>query len=100
MCLTEYDEARTLAEERADGYDDGKADGIELGILTGRREGREEGLKEGETIGLIKTLSGLVSDGILTIEQAASRAGMTVGEFKPGFSDQHDDVGKATPRAL
>ena len=65
MCLTEYDEARTLAEERADGFDDGF----------------EEGRAEGE-IKLLSTLLGIVSDGILTIEDAASRAGMTVDEFK------------------
>ena len=66
MFLTEYDEARTLAEERADGFDDGF------------EEGRAEGMYEG----IINTLSGLVYDGILTVEDAASRAGMTVDEFK------------------
>ena len=74
MCLTEYDEARTLAEERADGFDDG--------FEEGRKEGHEEGRAEGMYKGIINTLSALVNDGILTVEDAASRAGMPVDEFK------------------
>ena len=70
MCLTEYDVAHTLAEERADGFDDG--------FEEGRAEGRAEGMYEE----IINTLSGLVNDGILTVEDAASRAGMPVDEFK------------------
>lgn len=78
MCLTEYDEARTLAEERADGFDDGFEEGRKEGHEEGRAEGRTEGMYEG----IINTLSGLVHDGILTVENAAFRAGMTVDEFK------------------
>ncbi len=54
MCITEYDELRTFAEQR--------------------EEGREEGV--------LDTLIGLVKDGILTIVDAAKRANMTVAEFE------------------
>ena len=54
MCITEYDEARTLAEQRD--------------------EGREEGV--------LATLNSLVKDGILTVVDAAKRANMTVDDFE------------------
>lgn len=59
MCITEYDEERTLAEQR--------------------EEGREEGV--------ILTLTNLVKNGLLTLSQAAETANMTVSEFetKTGF---------------
>ena len=53
MCITEYDEERTFAEQR--------------------EEGRAEGVLE--------TLFGLVKKGILTISQAADEANMTETEF-------------------
>lgn len=54
MCITEYDEERTFAEQR--------------------EEGRAEGVLE--------TLFGLVKDGILSIADAAKRANMTEKEFR------------------
>ena len=54
MCITEYDELRTLAEQR--------------------EEGRAEGILE--------TLIGLVKKGILTLSQAAEEANLTVPEFE------------------
>jgi hypothetical protein len=41
------------------------------------KEERMEGLKEGRNEGMLQTLGGLVKDGILTISEAAQRAGMT-----------------------
>ena len=58
MYITEYDEARTLAETREESYEEGKSDGI------------------------IQTLISLVKDGILTLAEAAKRAGMSVSEFE------------------
>ena len=58
MCITEYDEARTFAEQR------------------------EEGKEEGIEIGGLRMLIGLVKDGILTVVDAAKRANMTVPEFE------------------
>jgi predicted transposase YdaD len=43
----------------------------------GLKEGRYEGLKEGRNEGMLQILGGLVKDGILTISEAAQRAGMT-----------------------
>ena len=54
MCITEYDEVKTMNEQR----------------LEGRREG------------LLETLIGLVRDGLLPAETAADRAGMTLSEFE------------------
>ena len=54
MCITEYDEERTFAEQK------------------------EEGIAEGK----VNTLIELVNDGILTLSDAAKRAGMTDEEFK------------------
>lgn len=62
MCITEYDEERTLAEQRA--------------------EGREEGRAEGREEGVILTLTNLVKNGLLTLSQAAETANMTVSEFE------------------
>ena len=58
MCITEYDDERTLAETREESYEEGKVDGV------------------------ILTLIGLVKDGILTIADAAKRANMSVSEFE------------------
>ena len=58
MCITEYDESRTLAEQR------------------------EEGRTEGRIEGVLNTLVSLVKDGILTLSDAAKRANMTVAEFE------------------
>ena len=43
-----------------------------------RSEGRDEGRGEGK----IATLAELVTDGVMTIEQAAKKMGMTVEAFK------------------
>ena len=43
----------------------------------GRREGRREGINEG----VLKTLFGLVRDGILSVADAASRADLTEDVF-------------------
>ncbi len=58
MCITEYDEARTFAEQR------------------------EEGIEIGIEIGSIKMLSSLVKGGVLTVEQAATAANVSVSEFE------------------
>jgi len=62
MCITEYDEERTLTETR--------------------EEGREEGRAEGREEGALQTLIKLVTKGILTLSQAAEEADMTVAEFE------------------
>jgi len=86
MCITEYDEERTLNETREEGREEGRAEGREEGRAEGREEGRaegrEEGIVEGVKQGSLKTLIKLVAKGILTLSQAAEEADMTVAEFE------------------
>jgi hypothetical protein len=63
--LTEYNEQKTMAAFRDEGYEEGKA------------EGRTEGIEIGE----LRTLAGLVKDGILTLADASKRMNMTEEEF-------------------
>ncbi len=62
MCLTEYNEERTLAQTRKEAFTDGREEGIEIGAL--------------------RILIGLVKDGILSLAEAAARAQMSVEEFE------------------
>ena len=47
-----------------------------------RNEGRREGRLEGRREGALEMLSGLVKDGILTLADAAKRAGLSPAEFQ------------------
>ena len=47
-----------------------------------KEDGRREGRIEGRTEGIIETLISLVRDGILSIEDAARRAGITETVFE------------------
>ena len=62
MCITEYNEIKTLADEREEG----------------RMEGRIEGLREGA----VATLLNLVRKGLISEERAAEEAHMSVSEFR------------------
>ncbi len=66
MCITEVDEAE---------YND---------LLRAECEakGREEGRVEGKEEGVITTLIGFIRDGLITEENAAKKANMTVEEFR------------------
>ena len=46
-----------------------------------RIEARNDGRNEGRSEGILETLASLVSDGILTLAQAAARAGISPAEF-------------------
>ena len=54
-----------------------------------RNEGIREGIKEGRQEGVLETLAGLVKEGILTMADAAKRAGLSPAEFqaKMGIGD-------------
>ena len=69
MFLTEYNEQKTMAAFRDEGYKEGRVEG--------RAEGREEGIEIGE----LRTLTGLVKKGRLTLAEAAEEAHMTEEEF-------------------
>lgn len=73
----------TLLNERNKGREEGLAEGIE--------RGRAEGLEEGRSEGVFETLCTLVKDGILTVKDAAERAGISEEDFKEKMS--------ATPHA-
>ena len=81
----------TLLNERNKGREEGLAEGIERGRVEGLKEGRAEGLEEGRSEGVFETLCTLVKDGILTVKDAAERAGISEEDFKEKMS--------ATPHA-
>ena len=56
-------------------------EGIAIGEERGMKKGREEGLEEGMEKGKIVMLLELAKSGLLTLRQAAARAGVTEGEF-------------------
>ena len=70
MCITEYDEERTLNEIKEEWL----AEGMSLGL--------SQGIKQGLSQGKLITLIELVEEGILTLVDAAGKAGMTVSEFE------------------
>ena len=47
----------------------------------GREEGLEKGRAEGRAEGILDTLFGLVNDGVLTVKDAAARAGVSTSTF-------------------
>ena len=47
-----------------------------------RKESRLEGRQEGRQEGFLEALAGLVQDGILTLTDAAKRAGLSPAEFQ------------------
>jgi len=69
---------RVLNESRAEGIEKGRATGLAEGRATGLAEGRATGLAEGK----ITILSGLVKDQLISVEEAAKRAGMSQAEFR------------------
>ena len=81
----------TLLNERNKGREEGLAEGIERGRVEGLKEGRAEGLEEGRSEGVFETLCTLVKDGILTVKDAAERAGISEEDFKEKM--------RATPHA-
>ena len=54
----------------------------EIGRAEGRAEGRLEGRLEGRHEGVMSTLTGLVREGILSVQDAANRVSMPLEEFK------------------
>ena len=70
MSIFEYDEEEEREKLRRTEYRFGKEEGIRLG--------EERGIKLGE----VKTLSGFICDGIITVSQAAARLNVTESQFK------------------
>ena len=75
-----------VAEEAMQkGIEKGRQEGIQKGIEQGRQEGMQKGMAQGIEQGIQQgrthALAELVNDGVLTIEKAAEKAGMSVEEF-------------------
>ena len=80
MLLTEYNEAETMELFKEDGRKEGRKEG--------RREGRREGRKEGRKEGIWETLISLVRDGLLSIKDAAARAGVSETVFEQKMAEK------------
>lgn len=66
MCITEYDEERTFAQQRAEGVEEG------------RIEGRKEGIKEG----IIESVKKLIKKGKLSYDEIADNFEIPVEEVR------------------
>lgn len=73
MCITEYDEVKTMNMFKEEGREEGREEGLEEGREEGRVEGREA---------MLMNIYNSQKNGIITIEQAAAIAGMSVEEFE------------------
>ena len=70
------------------GIQKGIEQGIEQGLERGRQEGIEQGLQQGRTHALIE----LVNDGVLTIEKAAEKTGMSAEEFGNAMKNANTQI--------
>ena len=73
---------RVLNESRAEGIEKGRATGLAEGIERGRASGLAEGRATGLAEGKITVLFGLVKDNLISVEEAAKRAGLSPVEFR------------------
>ena len=55
---------------------------LDLDVVVAHRNGIAEGIEQGIEEGRIELLVDLANDKVITVEEAASKAGMTVEEFK------------------
>ena len=69
------------------GIQDSREEGLKEGRREGLREGRKEGRREGIGIGRVGMLAELVRDGVLTLGQAAEKAGMPEKEFQKAMEN-------------
>ena len=78
MILTEFNEKKILRGA----WREGKEEGIAEGRAEGKAEGRAEGIAIGKFEERITLLFDLIEEGLLSLDQAAEKAGMTVSEFE------------------
>lgn len=74
-------EERGIKKGRAEGIAAGRAEGIAAGRAEGIAAGRAEGIAAGRAEGMLEALFGLVHDEILTVKDAAARAGISTSTF-------------------
>ena len=77
-------EGNKMTDAMKELYDIFKEESKDKWIKEGRREGRKEGRKEG----VINTLLMLVKDGIISVEDAAKRANLSVGTFQKYLNEK------------
>ena len=65
-----------------------KSKWIKEGRREGKKEGRREGREEGRKEGVINTLLMLVKDGIISVEDAAKRANLSVSKFQKYLNEK------------
>ena len=65
-----------------------KSKWIKEGRREGKKEGRREGREEGRKEGVINTLLMLVKDGIISVEDAAKRANLSVSTFQKYLNEK------------
>ena len=78
MCITEYNEEKTLSQLEADVREDALAEGIEIG----RKDGIEIGRKDGIEKGKLETAINLLSLGVISKENIAKATGFTIEKIK------------------
>ena len=81
-------EGNKMTDAMKELYDIFKEESKDKWIKEGRREGRREGIKEGRKEGVINTLLMLAKDGIISVEDAAKRANLSVGTFQKYLNEK------------
>ena len=86
-----------VAEEAMQkGIEKGRQEGIQKGIEQGRQEGMQKGMAQGIEQGIQQgrthALAELVNDGVLTIEKATEKAGMSVEEFRNAMKNANAQI--------
>ena len=66
----------------ADDINNAKKEGIAEGFVKGKIEGKVEGKIEGQKEGILLALISLVKDNIISVKEAAKRAGMAEDAFQ------------------
>ena len=64
------------------GIEKGRQDGLEEGMILGEKSGIEKGIALGKKDGEIETLISLVKEGLLPLDKAIKKSGLTEIEFK------------------
>mgnify|MGYP002858909779 CR=1 FL=1 len=78
----EQKEVRKMSEWLTRVLNESESKGMEKGIEKGMKKGIEKGIEKGQEKGTIQTLWSLVKDGLLTMDIAAARAGLSEKEFQ------------------
>ena len=78
MLVAEYSYEEDIQVKQEEARQEGLSIGLSQGLSQGLSRGLSQGLEQGE----LKTLYGLVQDGLMTIQDAATRKHLTTEEFQ------------------